>query len=236
MKSRLIVTVLLSAVASVAGAQASVQSDTGRTIIAANGQARQTTVPDRATIFFMVEPQAMSVDEASSRLPIVEKAVLDTLRRFGLPANAVQSFSSGVTPYRNNMNPSMGGPSFAGRSMIRVELTRLDQLPAITAAALAKGASSVSAPTLTYSGADSLRRALLPQAFQQAQRDAEALARAAGGRLGRLVDVSNAPSPNFYNEANQLVFINSMGYDNGQRISPSATVTVNVNARWVLVR
>jgi hypothetical protein len=236
MKSPLIVTVLLSAVASVAGAQASVQSDTGRTIIAASGQARQVAIPDRATLILLIEPQAMSVEEASNRLVAVEKAVLDTLRRFGLPANAIQSFSSGVAPYRNNMNPSMNGPSFAGRSMIRVELTRLDQLPAITSAALSKGASFVNSPTYTYSGADSVRRALLPQAFQTAQREAEVLARAAGGRLGRMLDLSSTSGPNFINEANQQIYMNSMGYDNGQRMIPSSTVTVSVTTRWVLIR
>jgi uncharacterized protein YggE len=235
MKSRLILPVLLSAVASVAGAQASVQADTGRTVIAASGQARQVTVPDRATLFFMIEPQAMSVDEAASRLPVVEKAVLDTLRRLNLAPNAIQSFNSGIAPYRNNMNPSMSGPSFAGRSMIRVEVSRLDQIPAITAAALAKGASFISSPAFAYSGADSLRRALLPQAFQMAQREAETLARAAGGRLGRLIDVSTTTSPNFFNEGNQQMFISTMGYDNGQRMTPSATVLVSVATRWVLI-
>jgi len=226
---------LLATVASAAGAQANLQSDTGRTVIAASGQARQATVPDRATLFIMIEPQAMSVEEASSRLPVVEKAVLDTLRRFGLAAGAIQSFSSGITPYRNNMNPSMSGPSFAGRSMIRLELSRLDQLPAITAAALAKGATSISSPTYSFSGADSLRRALVPQAFQQAQREAEVIARAAGGRLGRLIDVSTTSAPNFFNEANQQVFVTTMGYDSGQRMTPAATVFVNVATRWVLV-
>jgi len=236
MKLRISLAALLATVASVANAQATIQSDTGRTIISAGGQARQRTAPDRATLYFMVEPQAMSVDEASSRLPVVEKAVLDTLRRLGVPANAIQSFSSGVMPYRNSMNPSMGGPSFAGRSMIRVELSRLDQLPAITAAALAKGATSISAPTLSYSGADSVRRALLPQAFQQAQREAEALAHAAGGRLGRLIDVSTTQQPNYFNEANQMVFVSAMSYDNGQRITPTAPVMVYVTTRWVLLR
>ena len=237
MKSRLILPIIFSAVASVAGAQASVQADTGRTIIAASGQARQATIPDHATLYFLVEPQAMSVDEASSRLPVVEKAVLDTLRRFGLPASAIQVFSSGVAPYRNNMNPSMSGPSFAGRSMIRVELTRLDQIPAITAAGLAKGATFVNAPVYSFSGADSVRRALLPQAFQQAQREAEVLARAAGGHLGRMLDVASTTGPNFIGEANQpLYYISSMGYDNGQRAIPSSTVVVSVSTRWVLVR
>jgi hypothetical protein len=227
---------LLSAVASVASAQSSVQADTGRTIISASGQARQATIPDRAALFFLIEPQAMSVEEASNRLTVVEKAVLDTLRRFGLPAGAIQVFNNGVAPYRNNMNPSMSGPSFAGRSMIRVELTRLDQLPAITAAGLAKGASFVNSPTYSFSGADSVRRALLPQAFQTAQREAEVLARAAGGRLGRMLDLSSTTGPSFINEANQQVYISSMSYDNGQRIIPSSTVVVSVTTRWVLIR
>ncbi len=80
-----------------------------------------------------------------------------------------------------------------------------------------------------------MRRALIPQAFQQAQREAEALARAAGGRLGRLLDVSTTGAPNFFNESNQQLYISTMGYDNGQRMTPSASVLVNVTTRWLLV-
>jgi len=235
MKSRFLSAALLSVVASASGAQATIQQDTGRTIIVAAGVARQATTPDRVTLFFMIEPQAMSVEEASNRLPAVEKAVVDTLRRLGVPATALQIFSNGIAPYRNNMNPQMGGPSFAGRSMIRLELTRLDQLAAITAAALAKGATTISPPTYSFSGADSLRRTLLPQAFQTAQHEAEALARAAGGRLGRLINLSSTTGPTFINESSQQFYVNS-GYDNGQRMIPSSTVVVSVSTSWLLLR
>jgi hypothetical protein len=214
------------------------QADTTRTIISATGQARQNVTPDRATLMIMIDAQAMSADESSSRLVTIERAVADTLRRLGLGGGTVQTFNSGVVPFRQQGMPSsmMGGPTFSGRSVIRVELTRVDQISAVTSAALAKGAASITPPIFTSSVADSVRRVLLPRALESARRDAEALATAAGGRLGRLVDVS-APTalPNFLSEQNQQVYFNSMYFDNGPRPAPNSTITSTVTARWVLV-
>jgi uncharacterized protein YggE len=229
---------LLVARSSATRAQASFQLDTGRTIVSATGQARQTVAPDRATLMIMIDAQAMTADEAATKLGSVERGVLDTLRRFGFASGAVQSFNSGVVPYRQpNMGSSMmGGPTFSGRAVVRVETTRLDQVSAVTSAALAKGASYISPPTFSSSNADSVRRVLLPRALEQAQRDAEALARAAGGRLGRLLDV-NAPSApiNFATEQNQMVFFGSIYGESGPRPAPSSTISTTVTARWLLI-
>jgi uncharacterized protein YggE len=213
-------------------------TDSGRTVISATGTARQSVTPDRASLMIMIDAQAMSADEAANRLGSIERAVMDTLRRFNLGMGATQSFNSGVVPFRQQGMPSsmVGGPSFSGRSVIRVELSRIDQLTAVTSAALAKGAAFITPPVFTSSGADSVRRVLLPRALESARRDAEAIAAAAGGRLGRLVDV-NAPqsqgSP--FGEQNQQVYFNSMYFDSGPRPAPTAAVSTNVTARWILV-
>jgi hypothetical protein len=55
----------------------------------------------------------MPVEDAGSRLVAVERAALDTLRRFNLPAGALQGFNSGVAPYRSNMGPT-ASPRSAG--------------------------------------------------------------------------------------------------------------------------
>jgi uncharacterized protein len=212
------------------------QTDTGRTLISATGVVRQTLTPDRAVLVVLLEPQAMSVEEAGNRLVAVERAVLDTLRRFNLPASAIQMYNSGVMPYRNQMNPSVSGPSYAGREIVRIELTRLDMIPAVTAAALAKGASYVLAPSFTASNADSARHALIPQAFQTSQRDAEALAKAAGGRLGKLIDVTMQQTPSFPDVAQTAFLSSNIQYDNGQRSVPTSVVTASVTTRWVLIR
>lgn len=218
----------------IAGAQFTTL-DTGRTIITAMGSARSTYTPDHVTVTLLLEPQAMSVEEAGNRIAAVERAVLDTLRHFNLPANAIQVFNSGVLPYRSNMTPS-AGPSFTGRASVRVELAHPEMLPAITSAALAKGASFVSSPIYTLSAMDSARRALVPQAFQQARREAETLAAAAGGRLGRLLDLSEGAQPfNYAEQAAQTMIAGGMIYDNGQRSIPTSSLVVNVTTRWLLV-
>jgi uncharacterized protein YggE len=213
------------------------QVDTNRTVIQATGQARQTMAPDRATLMIMIDAQAMSSDEAASRLASTERGVLDTLRRLNLSASAVQSYNGGVAPYRSqNMPPSMsGGPTFAGRSTIRVEVTRLDQLSTVTSAALAKGASYISPPIFAVSASDSVRRVLLPRALEQAQRDAEALARATGGHLGRLIDVTAPQSTNFAEQQSQQMFYSNVYYDSGARVAPNTTISTTVTGRWLLV-
>lgn len=50
-----------------------------------------------------------------------------------------------------------------------------------------------------------------------------------------MLDVSTTGAPNFFNESNQQLYISTMGYDNGQRMTPSASVLVNVTTRWLLV-
>jgi hypothetical protein len=76
---------------------------------------------------------------------------------------------------------------------------------------------------------------LLPRALEAARRDAEAIAAAAGGRLGRMIDVSAPPGPIAFNEQTQQVYFNSMYFDNGPRPAPNTTVTTTVTARWILI-
>ena len=86
MKSRLMFAALLPAIVSFAGAQASAQSDTGRTIIAASGQARQATVPDRATPFLMIPAVNVSSSIAGTAQPLSTNG---WNRQFGIMSNTL---------------------------------------------------------------------------------------------------------------------------------------------------
>ncbi|MFL5616778.1 MAG: SIMPL domain-containing protein [Gemmatimonadaceae bacterium] len=209
-------------------------ADTGRSVIYASGMARQATTFDRASLVFLLETPGMSVEEASSRLAAVDRAVQDTLRRFNLPAGSVRSYVGGVAPYRPQNMPSsmMGGPTFSGRSTIRVESVSIDQIGPLTAAALAKGATSVLPATLVASASDSIRRSLIPKAFETARRDAEVLAHAAGGQLGRLLTLNVSPMPSDF----QQQLVSGPYYENGPRPIPNPMLMLNVNASWLLVR
>jgi uncharacterized protein len=214
---------------------AGILPDTGRTVVYASGQARQPTILDRAALVLMLDAQGMTVEDATNRLATIERGVLDTLRRFNLPTRSVHSFAGGVAPYRpQNISPSMmGGPTFAGRATIRIEDLRPEQLAPITAAVLAKGVTNIAPPSFSSSVADSLRRILVPGAFAQAKREAESVARAAGGQLGRLLTLSITPTPPF--EQQQHQFVNPPYFENSPRMIPNTNLTVNVSASWILV-
>ena len=221
----------LSAQAQLTGAA----SDTGRSIVYASGSARQAATLDRASVVLLLETQGMSIEEASTRLAAIDRAVQDTLRRFNLPPGSVHSYVAGVVPFRpQNMSSNMmSGPTFSGRSTIRIESVGIDQIGPLTAAALSKGATSVMPPTLVSSAADSIRRLLMPKAFEAARRDAEVLARAAGGQLGRLLNVNVSPSASDFQ---QQQFMSVPYYENAPRVIPNPTITATVSASWLLVK
>ncbi len=92
--------------------------------------------------------------------------------------------------YPKNQPPRVSG--FSARNTIRAEVRRLDDLGKVIDAAINAGATDVSSIQYLASSTDEARRNALSTAVQQARSDAEVMARAAGGRLGRLISVSSS--------------------------------------------
>jgi uncharacterized protein YggE len=75
---------------------------------------------------------------------------------------------------------------------LRVETERLDRIGALIDAALAAGANGVREVRYTSRDQESARRTAIAAAVARARTDAEAMAQAAGGRLGGLLEVSTS--------------------------------------------
>ncbi len=78
---------------------------------------------------------------------------------------------------------------------VRAEVRRLDDVGGVIDAALSKGANEVASLQFYSSKADSTRRTALAAAVADARAQAEVLARAAGGSLGSLLELSSAQEP-----------------------------------------
>lgn len=235
------VTLLMLLAPAIASAQtATLRPDSSRTVIVATGTARESVIPDKVVILVTLEAQGMTSEDAATRLTTLERGVMDTLKKTVGTRGNLQSFGYGVSPYRSpNGPPSMtGGPAFVGRAIVRVELDHAEDLNRATSAAAAKGGSPTGNPSYTSSAADSIRRVAMAKAFEQARGDAEALARAAGGKLGRLLESSsvNVGNPYLDTISNQAVFMSAYGYDPGPRAVPTSTVNATVTTRWELIR
>lgn len=164
--------------------------------IVTSGTATIEIAPDRATISLAVETRAGTAVEAGSSNARIQTAVLDTLRKMGIPSERIRTQRVNVNPeYQHNREG--GSPTVVGyqaRNSIVVELHDLTTIGTVIDAGLTKGATSISGPNFSASNVDTARREALAQAVQSARADAEAMATAAGGRLGALVELSNSPN------------------------------------------
>ena len=204
--------------------------------IQTGGRAEARVTPDRATITFGVQSRAATAAAAGADNARRQRAILDTLRAIGVGGDMLSTQNYSVSP-EMQYPPSGGQPRVSGYQVtntVRAEVRRLDDVARIIDASLAKGANDISSLEFYSSKADSVRRSALEQAVADAHADAETLARAAGGSLGPLLELSTSPS-----EIRPFTVVSPM-----QRMAAAAptpiepgqtTITVTVSARWAFV-
>ena len=161
-------------------------------VVTGTGEAR--VIPDRALVTLGVQSRAATAAAAAADNARRIKAVLDSLRSMGLSGGQLTTLNYSVSPEMTGMQtPKVTG--YIVTNTVRAEVRRLDDVGAVIDAALAKGANEVSSLQLYASKADSIRRAALAAAVVDARAEAEVLARAAGGSLGQLLELSSAQEP-----------------------------------------
>lgn len=155
-------------------------------LIYVTGDAQQKAQPDLAIVNLGVVTQARSVAEARQQNAVRMQAIMDAIRKLGVPAQDISSTRLNVTPqydYQEKRNP----PPIVGYSMshqVTVRLEDIDKLSDVLDGALAAGANSVNSLDFTLKDARKLRIAAYDEAVRDARSKAEALAKAAGVQLG----------------------------------------------------
>ena len=148
--------------------------------------------PDRAELTIAVVTSSRSAAEAGRMNAARVSAVRAALLRQGIPDSAVATSGYNVgleRDYGASKAPDDSSARYTARNAVRVALRDLDAIGRLIDTALVSGATEISRITFASSAAASVRGRALEIAVQQARTDAETAARAAGGRLGRLLQV-----------------------------------------------
>lgn len=161
--------------------------------LTAHGRGEVDVTPDRCQVVWQVMTRAVTAGRASEANAATVRAVLDTLRRgFGLTdrdlATAGYSLQPQMTYPGDGKPPQLVG--FVATNSVRLTTAQLAKLGAMLDAAVAKGATNVAGLSFYAANSDDARRSALTAAVDRARRDADAMARAAGGRLGQLLELS----------------------------------------------
>ena len=206
-----------------------------------SGRGETRLAPDYAYVTIGVTSPAQNAVDAASENAKRFESIMGALRSFGL--NDRQLVTSRYNLTQNFEYPKNGQPrpsGFVARSTIRAEVRRLEDLGKIIDASIASGATEVSGVQFLSSNTDEARRSAMTEAVRQARADADAMARAAGGTLGRLIAINSGgiSQPTFYGVGNVLLSSSVMATSGGPptTIAPGdLVVSAQVFGRWEFV-
>ncbi len=203
-----------------------------------NAEAEAEAPADRATLLVSVETRATTAAAAAADNARRVRTTLDTLRAMGLAKEQIGTFGYSVQPIYSRPAPGgQDGPHVTGyvaRNTVRVEIKKVDEAGRLIDAALAGGANSIGGLQFTSTNADSARRDALNRATLQARGDAEAIARAAGGTLGPLLEMSASGQGGRLMLAQMRVSATASAEATPIEAGP-LTISVSVNGRWQFV-
>lgn len=204
-------------------------------VASATGEAQLT--PDRAAVYVGVQTRATKANAAARDNAQRQRAIIDAIVALGIPRDQISTENYSVSP-DTRYDQATQRTSVIGyvvSNVVRVELRRIDQIGTVLDTALAKGANQINSLDFFASSADSARHEALAQAVGRARSDAEAMARAAGGSLGALLEVGTAdtgPRPVY----RMQVATAEMRVAAPTPIEPGQQrVQVTVTARWQFV-
>ena len=205
--------------------------------VVVTGQSEAKVVPDRAAITIGVQSRAATAAAAAAENARKQRAIIDTLRAIGIPTEQIGTQNYGVFP-ETSFDPKTQRSTVTGyivNNSVRVELKALDLVSKSIDAALAKGANQISSLEFKASNPDELRRTALMQAVAKARADADALARAAGGSLGSLLELTSM------DVGGPPVIMRSFASDQAYKAAPTPiepgteSLRVSVTVRWQFI-
>ena len=159
--------------------------------IAVSSRGEVKVVPDRATIQISVQTRAETAAAAAADNATKQDAVIAALRALGIAANDISTSNYSVYPeqrYQENREPVIIGYNVT--NTLNVELKSISLVGRAIDAALGKGANMITSLQFYASNTEAARQEAIAQAVKKARSDAEAAARAAGGTVTGLIELS----------------------------------------------
>lgn len=202
--------------------------------VSGSGQAR--VAPDEATVRLGVLAQAPTAREAQDRVNRTAAAVLDAVRKLGVPAERIQTAGLNLGPQYAQGRTGDQGPRITGyqaSNTVSILVDDLAKTGPVIDAGLAAGANNLDGVEFGLRNDAAARAAALTDAVRVARAKAEALAQALRVRLVEIVEVAEgnvAVSPPPYRARGMAMAAEAIAATpvSAGQVGVEATVTV----RW----
>ena len=176
--------------ASTAWAQAGTSAEDPTPQITTRGTGQMTLAPDHAQLQLGVEVIDSTASRAASRHADVLRAVIDTLLDMGFARESLPTVGYRVVPHYEFTRDGRHQAGYEAGTTIRLTIWELARIGEIIEAALGAGVTTIRFVRFHSSAVGAARDSAAAMAVGEARHDAEVLARAAGGTLGRLRELT----------------------------------------------
>lgn len=227
--TRLAVLLLLGAVAPASAQTAKPETPE----IATSGQGEVVLASDHVRLRLGVEARASTAAGASSQVGarvLLARRAIQAIYAKGLPLDSIRVTNFDVSPnYQYERERRL--IDYGGRATIELTVRPPDRMGAVIDTALVSGVSAVQSMEFASDSVPAARNRAIAMAVDKARRDAEALARAAGGRLGRVLGISTSGDAQPMYKARAM----EMSVAGAPQVERDVIVSVAVQARWEFV-
>lgn len=205
--------------------------------VSADGEAR--VAPDVAIVRLGVSAQAPTARDVQDQVNRTAGAILDAVRKLGIPADHIQTSELNLGPVYGQGRPGSEPqePKIVGyqaSNVVSVQVEQLDQTGPVIDAGLGAGANRLEGVSFGLRDDRQARAAALARAVEEARAKAEVLAGALKVRLVRILEVGEggiAVQPQPFLRAGRLAMESAAMADTpvaAGQVEISASVTV----RW----
>ena len=159
-------------------------------VVSAQGDVEVT--PDRARISLGVETEAETAQAAASANAELQTRVLEAIRKAGIAASAIRTTGYNVAPRQEYDSEKRTWRNYGYRvsNIVVVTVDPIARMGGVIDAALAAGANRVAGISFEVKDPTSAREQAITNAVERARREAEVAARAAGGQILGLIELT----------------------------------------------
>jgi uncharacterized protein YggE len=161
--------------------------------VTATGRGEIRVKPTKAAISFTVQAKGTTAALAASENAKLVAQTMRSLLDAGLRQDDITNSAYAVGPNYDFSSAGRKQDGFIATNIIRVEVPNISSVGKIIDSGLSGGATSVSSAQYMGDNMSDARRNALKEAVAEARKDAEVMAAAAGGSLGRLLSLTSAP-------------------------------------------
>lgn len=242
MKSFVLVSVFLASSAMPLSAQVPTTPEPPPAIVV-SAEGKRTMTPDRASVFLSIQNRSRTPSPAGAENARIATAIRNAVAAVGVDKAQISTMNYNVRPDIEVIMGPQGreqrrDSAFVATNTVRVEIRNIDLVSRVIDTSLTAGATNVMSVSYWLADPSRARNEATVEAVRAARAQAEAIATAAGGSLGDLMEVRTepirivGPQPMM----GETMMMARVAADVPTPVSPrDIDVTAYVTARWKFV-